>query len=143
MRKNRPRAVLEQGAASKKKQISPELRSVAISAALGLGVMAVLIFLCGLLLSAVDVPLAVVSPTGLVIGCAGAAASGFACSRFNREKGFFYGLLCAGVLFAALFISGLSLTGQPPTFYTAIKLFSMLICGALGGSFGVNLKRKW
>lgn len=142
MRKNRARVVLDKSTGTKKKSGAPELHNVAAATVAGLCVMVALLLVFGLLLSAVDVPLGVVSPAGLVIGCAGAAASGFCCSRFNREKGFFYGLLCGGVLFVALFLVWLLLTGQGPTFYTAIKLFSMLICGALGGSFGVNLKRK-
>lgn len=78
---------------------------------------------------------------GLGVGCLIAATAGFCCARLSRQNGFFLGLGCAGILFVSCLLCSLAV-GERPDCWGAVKLFSMLLCGCIFGSIGVNLKRR-
>ncbi len=111
-----------------------------VALATGMGIVSIffLLLIMALILSRLPAPLSIMKPSGLLIGCLGAAASGFVCSRIKREKGFFYGLGCGALLFVILFLVSLFSWRMRFEPYTFIKLFSMMLCAALGGSIGVN-----
>lgn len=116
------------------------LKCIGIAGLVGIaGVLLILLLLAGLL-SFGSVPLGFIRPAGVVVGCMGAAIAGYVCSRLNQKNGFFLGLCCAGILFLILLLCAIGVTGQSPGFFSMIKLFSMMICGAIGGSIGVNRK---
>ena len=114
------------------------LLCVCLSTAAGIAVMFLLMCLFAAVLSSFPLPLSVFSPAGLLIGAMGSAASGFFCALLSREKGFFYGLFCGMILFLILVIVALLAWQQKVGTYSLIKFFTMLLCGALGGSIGVN-----
>ena len=120
------------------KKTDSALRCVVPALTAGIIAMFLLILLFAFLLSHADVPLSILHPAGLAVGCTGAAVSGFVCSRLRQEKGFFYGLGCAGALFCILLAASCLLWKDRAEPYMFVKLFSMLLCGALGGSIGVN-----
>ena len=104
----------------------------------GILAMFVLILLFAAVLANLPVPLGVFSPAGLLIGGLGSAASGFVCSLCSREKGFFYGIACGGILFVILLAVSVLAWNMGFGSYTWVKFFTMLLAGALGGIFGVN-----
>lgn len=103
------------------------------------GILGLLLLFSGIL-SLGSLPLGVIRPAGVAIACLGAGLAGYVCSRLNRRYGFFLGLLCGGLLFVVLLLVSLSVIGEQPGIFSLIKLLSMLICGALGGSIGVNAR---
>ena len=110
-----------------------QMRAAAVGclSAIALGV--VLMGLLALAMSAGRVPIWATKGIGLLLGCVLAAAAAFFCARCSGQNGFFLGLLCAVILFS------LSL-GETPSLRALVKLFSMLICGCVFGSLGVNLR---
>lgn len=107
------------------------------AAALGVVLMGAL----SLAMSAGRVPIWAVKGIGLVLGCVLSAAAAFFCARSSGQNGFFLGMLCAAILFAVCFLVSLSL-GESPSFWALVRLFSMLICGCVFGSIGVNIRRS-
>ncbi len=104
----------------------------------GIVTMFVLMLLFAAALSSFPLPLSVFSPAGLIIGSLGSMAAGFLCSLMSREKGFFFGVLCAALLFIILLIIALLVWKQKLGTYTLVKFFTMLLSGAVGGIMGVN-----
>lgn len=116
-----------------------QMRAAAVGclSAIALGV--VLMGLLALAMSAGRVPIWATKGIGLLLGCVLAAAAAFFCARCSGQNGFFLGLLCAVILFSVCFLISLSL-GETPSLRALVKLFSMLICGCVFGSLGVNLR---
>ena len=115
-----------------------QMRAAAVGclSATALGV--VLMGLLALAMSAGRVPIWATKGIGLLLGCVLAAAAAFFCARCSGQNGFFLGLLCAAILFSVCFLISLSL-GETPSLRALVKLFSMLICGCVFGSIGVNI----
>ncbi len=116
------------------------LLCIAAATAAGIAVMFLLMCLFAALLSSFPLPLSVFSPAGLFIGAMGSAASGFFCALLSRERGFFFGMACGALLFLILLIVAALAWQQKIGTYSLVKFFTMLLCGAVGGSVGVNLK---
>ena len=116
-----------------------QMRATAVGclSATALGV--VLMGLLALAMSAGRIPIWATRGIGLLLGCVLAAAAAFFCARCSWQNGFFLGLLCAAILFSVCFLISLSL-GETPSLRALVKLFSMLICGCVFGSLGVNLR---
>ncbi len=92
-------------------------------------------------MSSGGLPIWAVKWVGLGVSCLIAATAGFCCARLSRQNGFFLGLGCAGILFVSCLLCSLAV-GERPDCWGAVKLFSMLLCGCIFGSIGVNLKRR-
>ena len=120
---------------------NPQMRAVAIGCLLATALGVVLIGGLSLAMSAGRVPIWAVNGIGLVLGCILAAAAAFFCARSSGQNGFFLGMLCAAILFVVCFLISLSL-GESPSLRALIKLFSMLICGCVFGSIGVNIRSR-
>ncbi len=116
------------------------LLCILLATGAGIGVMFLLMCLFAALLSSFPLPLAVFSPAGLFIGAMGSAASGFFCALISRERGFFFGMACGALLFLILLIVAALAWQQKIGTYSLVRFFTMLLCGAVGGSVGVNLE---
>ncbi len=115
------------------------VRCLALATLAGiLGILGMMLVLAGLL-SVFSLPVWVARPASLAVGCVGALAAGFACARLNQKNGFFWGMGCAALLFLLLLVASVA-SGQAPGTFSLVKLFSMLLCGAVGGSLGVNTR---
>lgn len=104
----------------------------------GIFTMFLLMLLFAAALSSFPLPLSVFAPAGLIIGCLGSMAAGFLCSLMSREKGFLFGIVCGFLLFLILLLVALLVWQQKLGSYTLVKLFAMLLSGAIGGIIGVN-----
>lgn len=100
----------------------------------------ILLCLLSILMAGGKVPIWAIKGIGLVVGCVMAAVAAFCCARFSRQDGFFLGLLCAAILCAVCLLCALSV-GERPDLWGLIKLLSMLLCGCIFGSVGVNVRR--
>ncbi len=105
----------------------------------GILFMFLLLWLFAAVLSAIALPLSVFKAAGFVVGAVSSGAAGFICSLLSRERGFFYGLACGALLFVILLLLSSLIWQQDLGTYSLIKFFTMLLCGAVGGSLGVNL----
>ncbi|MEG1993601.1 MAG: TIGR04086 family membrane protein [Oscillospiraceae bacterium] len=117
-------------------------KSVGISTAFGVAVAAVLLLICSFVMSVIDVPQSAIEPMAMFCACLGAFVSGYMCSRINKEKGFFMGLVCGFIIFTLTFLSGIIIVPLEITPMILVKLFSLLVSAGIGGMIGVNKKEK-
>ena len=117
-------------------------KAVMKSTAVGVLFTALALMLCSFVMSAVDIPQAMVEP--MALGCAmlGCFVSGYLCSRINKEKGFFLGLVCGLFIFTLTFITGILIIPFESTPMLLVKLLAMLVSAGVGGMVGVNKKEK-
>ena len=116
------------------------LLCVLLATAAGIAMMFLLMCLFAAALSSFPAPLSIFQPAGLLIGAMASAAAGFVCALISREKGFFLGMACGFLLFLILMLTAILSWQQKIGTYSFVKLFTMLLCGAVGGSVGVNVK---
>lgn len=107
----------------------------------------VLCVLCLLIASfafvkAKTLPLNLIQIFILIICAFGAFWGGYITVRISKIRGMFYGMLSGLLLFAIQFVAGMIVTHDAITFYTLVKLFLMLLLGAIGGIVGVNKKSR-
>ena len=119
---------------------SARMKSVALGCLVAVGAGCILLCLLSALIAGGKVPIWAIKGIGLAVGCVMAAVAAFCCARFSRQDGFFLGLLCAAVLYAVCLLCTAAI-GERPDLWGLIKLFSMLLCGCIFGSVGVNLHR--
>lgn len=129
------RQAARQTKATTKKGTSGNLWAVAAGCLAGIAVGLVLTLALAGLLAGGQLPVGTVKILGLVTGCLMAVAAGFCCHKVLHRDGFFFGLLCGAILCAICLMVSLAL-GESPDWWAAVKGFAMLLCGALGGSFG-------
>lgn len=115
------------------------MKAVAWGCLAGVGVGAVLLLLASAVMAAGKLPVWTGNAVGLIVGCMMAAAAAVVCARVSGQNGFFLGMGCAAILFAGFLLCSLTI-GQQPDFWALIRLFSMLLCGCIFGSIGVNLR---
>ena len=97
------------------------------------------VLLMGIIAGAISggkVPIWMIKGIGLGISCIMAGTAGFAGAKVGRKRGFFVGLACGGILAVVEILLGVSV-GESLGTWTGIKVFSMLIAGAVCGSMGV------
>lgn len=87
-----------------------------------------------------DVPVRLIDPMMVAVLFFASFAGGYLAARMTREKGLLMGLSCSGAFFLLLLAAGLPLTGGRFTTLLPVKLFGMLLFGAVGGILGVNLR---
>ncbi len=68
----------------------------------------------------------------------GAFIGGYVSGKTSREKGLVYGIACGFLMFILFFLGGFIVARNSVTMLTVIRLFTMLLCGAVGGITGVN-----
>lgn len=116
-----------------------KMKAVAWGCLAGIGVGLILLCMISALMAAGKLPVWAGDAIGLVAGCVMAAAAAMVCARVSGQNGFFLGMGCAAILFVGCLLCALA-TGQQPDFWALIRLFSMLLCGCIFGSIGVNLR---
>lgn len=72
----------------------------------------------------------------------GALAGGYITGRLRKASGLAYGAVTGGIMFAIVFVSGLSKIGAGLTVMCLLKLVVLTVFAALGGILGVNKKKK-
>ncbi len=120
-----------------KHQMKGVLCGCVVASAFGVFLLCLLSFI----MSTGRIPIWSVKAIGIIVGCIMASVAAFFCARYSKKNGFFLGMLCAAIIFLIAFLSSLAV-GEFPGFWAAIKLFSMLICGCVFGSIGVNVKKS-
>lgn len=116
------------------------MKAVGWGCLIAVAVGGILLCLLSILMAGGKVPIWAIKGIGLAVGCVMAAVAAFSCARFSRQDGFFLGLLCAAILYAVCLLCALSI-GERPDLWGLIKLLSMLLCGCIFGSVGVNVRR--
>ena len=74
--------------------------------------------------------------------CLGAFTAGVFASRLRGHAGLTTGIITSGMLFFLLFAIGFVFIYNAVTVIMPIRLFMMLISGAIGGVSGVNMRKK-
>lgn len=105
----------------------------------GIGVLLGLLSFFAALLASFPLPLSLFAPAGLLIGIAGAGASGFFCALLRREKGFYLGIACGLLLFCILQLLAHFSWGEPLGPQTLLRLSTLCLAAAVGGMWGVNI----
>ena len=102
----------------------------------------ILLLLAAALCVAVDVPAGLISPLAFVAVAIGAAMGGLIAGKLSRRRGWLYGLLC-GVCIELLIASvGALCVGRAVGTNAPLSLLLCIVCGAVGGIIGVNLKSR-
>ena len=125
-------------ASSLGKQAKPLL----VATAFGLVLSLIFLLVAAAVLSSKDIPVGFLTPISVICVSLGAFLGGFICAKLTKEKGLVNGIIIAVLLYIILVLCNLifSFSGFGAT--ALIKLFTMLVCGALGGFLGVSGKRR-
>ena len=123
------------------------LRKFVLSTVIGTGIgilsSAVLIFLMAAAITAIDFPVAMLSPVTVFFLAFGGFFGGFASAKIFGEKGIFCGFISGLLFFIVAWLSGVVF--ETSGFGTAVifKFTMIAVAGSLGGIIGVNyIKRK-
>lgn len=68
----------------------------------------------------------------------GTFIGGYISGKISHEKGMLYGITCGFVMFVLFFLGGFMTAQNSVSMLTVIRLFTMLLTGAIGGIMGVN-----
>ena len=117
-------------------------RPVLWGVAVGGIVTTVLLVLMAVGMTMKDVPQAVVAPLATVAAAIGAFVGGLTTAKIARQQGLLLGALCGALLYALIFLTGLTHLGYTQATEVLIKWAILIACGAVGGVIGVNLRRK-
>jgi len=118
------------------------IRPVLISVLAGAVVCVILLVLFAFVLSAQNIPQALVSPMATVAVSIGGLASGYICAKMMRENGLVYGLLCGGLLAVLLLLGSFGIGDNGLGVPALFKIIFILLCGMLGGVLGVNTRKR-
>ena len=101
-----------------------------------------LLLLMAAVLTVKDIPQVAVAPLATASAAIGAFAGGFTAAKIARQQGLLLGALCGVLLYALVFLTGLTHAGDMQATGVLIKWAILIACGAVGGIVGVNLKRR-
>ena len=122
------------------------LKKFVLSTAIGTGIgmlsSAIFIFLMAVAITAVDVPVVMLSPITVFFLAFGGFIGGFASAKLCGEKGIFCGAFSGTLFFAVAWLFGAVF--ETSGFGTAaiVKFIMIAVAGSLGGIVGVNYKIK-
>ena len=89
-----------------------------------------------------DVPVALI-PLLAALGCAlGAAVGGVTAGKIARKNGWLTGLLSGVCLWLLLSLVGFACVGKTEVIHALVSAVICLVCGAVGGIVGVNLRQS-
>ena len=118
------------------------LKPILLGTAAGAVVIAFVLMLLSLLLSLQNIPQMLIMPMVLLALAIGSFAGGWVSAKAVHEKGMILGLCCGALLFIVLLLIGQGIEENSVGILAAIKLVVSLMCGAFGGVFGVNYKKR-
>lgn len=119
------------------------IRSTATGAFCGISVCVLLLIIISFLITkSSNFPHMITQPLMIIIASLGSFSGGYISARISSEKGMMYGMLCGFLMFILLFLAGLISVRESITMTTAIRLFAMLLSGAVGGIIGVNKRKR-
>ena len=103
---------------------------------------ALLLLVMALCMTTWDLPQATVTPMATAAVAIGAFASGLTAARLAQKQGLLLGALCGALLYALVWLTGLTRIGEMQAASVLIKWAILIASGAIGGIVGVNLRRK-
>ena len=117
-------------------------KAVLAAVAFGEVITIAMLLLFSLVVSQIDLPLAVSDILAVVAGGIGALGAGLVAGILLKEHGWLWGLVCGGVMLLILFCfnAGFHQPSSPAFFLS--KLCLILICSAIGGIWGVNRRPR-
>lgn len=118
------------------------LKPLAIGAAAGLVVSLLALALFALILSYQSVPHVLVTPLSIAAVCIGGLVAGVVAGRLLRSKGLLIGLATGLFLYLVTLLASFSLSADAFGMMALIKLGATVLCGVVGGVFGVNTAKK-
>lgn len=130
---------------TRKENLSVAARIVRpIAFGVGVGALAclALLLLAATVMASCQVPQGAVTPVALVILSIASLLGSFVAARISRERGLLYGAGCGLLLFLITAIAGFGAEEAAQGTLLFLKLALATGCGALGGIFGVNMKRR-
>ena len=117
------------------------LRPVVIGAVVGALCCTLVLIIMAAIVASQDIPKAVITPMAIVAGAAGSFFGGFTAARIAKERGLIGGA-CGLLLFILVVIVGFAFLKEIRGAYILVKLAVMLVCSAVGGVIGVNLRKR-
>jgi len=126
---------------NKPSQTPPILRPLLIGLCVGAVCCTLLLLAAACLLSSVDLPLDVATPTAVVAAALSSFIGGLTAARTAGSRGLLMGSACGVMLFLVILLCGLCRGGVDGG-YAAVKLAALTLAGAGGGVLGVNRKRR-
>ena len=118
------------------------LRPIILGAVVGALCCTLLLAVMAAIVASQDIPKAAITPMAMVAAAAGSFIGGIASARIAKEKGLLVGAACGLLLFILVVLSGLAFLKEIRGAYILVKLAVMLVCSALGGVIGVNLRKR-
>lgn len=107
------------------------------------GVLCVLfLLLMAAVMTALDMPASAVTPLAITAGAAGALFGGAVAGWLGKTRGWLSGVLTGAVLFVLVAIAGSAFSLEAGWSHQLLKAVIFLLCGAVGGVVGVNLRRR-
>ena len=125
-----------------KQGILTAMTPILIGSGIGVVVILLLLVLFSLILTISDFGSGVLMPMSTVCVGFGALAAGFAASKINGKNGFITGMMSGAVLYVLFLLISLIVSGGAISMVSFFRLIIMLVCSAIGGILGINLKRK-
>ena len=118
-------------------------RSVLIGSAAGLAVCTALLCLCSfIMVKAGSLPVDLLPVVSAAISGAGGFMSGYFSVSMYKKRGMMIGLLAGGIMFLAVFITGLANSDTSDIATTLLKCAIFTVTGGIGGVVRVNKRVK-
>ena len=115
------------------------IKPTILGCTIGICINLILLSLCSFLFSKNgNFPLAIVTPITICIVIIGSFFGGYFCAKTSKKDGMLYGLSSGFLIFIIIFFSEFIFINQSISTMVLVKLFSILLSGAIGGIIGVN-----
>ena len=118
------------------------LRPVIFGTISGTLIIAVFLLLFSYILENNNVSQAYIKPMAIFSCALGSFFGGFIAARIKKINGFMYGLLMGIILFGIILLVSYFTYNEGFGIITLLRFGLMIISGVIGGSLGVNLKKK-
>ena len=107
------------------------------------GVLCILfLLLMAAVMTALDMPASAVTPLAITAGAAGALFGGAVAGWLGKMQGWLSGALTGALLFVLVAIAGSAFSLESGWSHQLLKAVIFLLCGAVGGVVGVNLRHR-
>ncbi len=122
--------------------VSRLVRAVLIGAVAGVVAGVLFLLAAAAVMASVDIPARAVTPIAMVGVALAALVGGFIAARMLRERGLLIGAGCGLLIFFIVALAGFTVESAVAGTLLFLKLALTVGFGALGGVFGVNMKRR-